>query len=59
MPVRPLDQLDRLVVAAEVVREHPQEMQRVRVVRLRFQDLPVDRLRRGESAGLMMVKGDL
>jgi hypothetical protein len=58
VPVRPFDQLDRVFVPPEVVREHPEEMQGVRVVRLRCQDLPIECLCRGQSTGLMMLQGN-
>ncbi|MBZ0141762.1 MAG: tetratricopeptide repeat protein, partial [Pseudorhodoplanes sp.] len=53
---RLLDELDRLLVAAGLVRQHAQQMQRRDVARLGREQVAIKHFRLGQRTGLVMAK---
>ena len=53
------NQLDRQIIPAGLVREHPEEMQSPAMIGLHGQNLPVHRLRFRGSPCLMVLKGEI
>jgi hypothetical protein len=54
-----LDQRDRVRVHPQLLREEAEPMQGIDVPRFGLQDLPVDPLRLGQPARLLVVQGGL
>jgi len=56
---RPADQFHGLTEAADLCRQHPQQIQRIGIVRLNCQHLAVERFGLSQAAGLMVLQRGL